>query len=120
MRVAAPVLEHGVADVIQRRAVLAGRQRVVGGPGEILKIHWSFFSHARRSHVALKPPVPEPVAAPAARKTRKPLKNCTKGQEIQMGCLLPPPCGGPRRAKLALEGGERGTTAAGVKYWGRR
>ncbi len=55
MRVAAPVLEHGIADVIQRRAVLAGRQRAVGGPGEMLKVHWSFFSRALASHVRPKP-----------------------------------------------------------------
>src|ERR1700687_3201281 len=37
MRVAARGLEqHGVADVVQRRAVLAGRQRTVGGPGDVL------------------------------------------------------------------------------------
>jgi hypothetical protein len=36
---AAVVQKHGVADVIERRAVLSGRQRTVGGPGDVLKFH---------------------------------------------------------------------------------
>ena len=40
MRVAAgAVQQQGIADVIERRAVLPGRQRAVGGPGEVLKRH---------------------------------------------------------------------------------
>jgi len=36
---AAVVQKHGVADVIERRAVLSGRQRTVGGPGDVSKFH---------------------------------------------------------------------------------
>ncbi len=40
MRIAAArVQEHRIADVIERRAVLPGRQRAVGGAGEMLKTH---------------------------------------------------------------------------------
>ena len=40
MRVAAARVEqHRIADVIERRAVLPGRQRAVGGTGEMLKTH---------------------------------------------------------------------------------
>ena len=40
MRVAAALVQQqGIADIVQRRAVLAGRQRAVGGTGEILKTH---------------------------------------------------------------------------------
>src|SRR6266446_7976708 len=40
MRVAAArAQQHRIADVIQRRAVLPGRQRAVGGTGEMLKTH---------------------------------------------------------------------------------
>ncbi len=40
MRVAAGVFQQqGIADVVQRRAVLAGRQCAVGGPGDAVKCH---------------------------------------------------------------------------------
>jgi hypothetical protein len=60
MAVAAVVFqEQGIADVVERRAVLAGRQRPAGGAGDLLKIHGSSFSAT-------------PAGFPA---TCKPLKN---------------------------------------------
>jgi hypothetical protein len=35
--------QQGIADIVQRRAVLPGRQRAAGGPGDLLKIHGSSF-----------------------------------------------------------------------------
>ena len=42
--------QQGIADVVQRRAVLPGRQRAVGGAGKILKIH-EILSARRFAHV---------------------------------------------------------------------
>jgi hypothetical protein len=62
MGVAALVQQHGIADVIQRRAVLPDRQRAVGGPGEMLKVHGVSFRAALVAG-SPKPPVLHPPAA---------------------------------------------------------
>ena len=82
MRVAAGVVpEQGIADIVKRRAVLPGRQRAVGGPGDVLKLH-------RISFRAIGPPVParpRPATAVASAVSNpcKSLKNYTNAREIQ-------------------------------------
>src|SRR5258707_5477547 len=60
---AASVQQHGIADIVQRRAVLAGGQRAVGGPGNMLKTH-EILSElmAARRHCRFQT-TPDPVAA---------------------------------------------------------
>src|SRR6266700_307343 len=60
------VQKQGVADVVERWAVLAGRHGTVGGPGEAMKIHYSFFLSGPLSHVSPGPPNPPPMAAALA------------------------------------------------------
>src|SRR5882762_7004155 len=61
VRVAAGMVQkQGVADVVERRAVLAGRQGTVGGSGDAMKIHYSFFLSSSLSHVPPGPPNPYP------------------------------------------------------------
>jgi hypothetical protein len=69
VRVAAGMVQQqGVADVVERWAVLAGRQGTVGGSGDAMKIHYSFFLLNPLSHVPPGPPNPLPMAAaPAGR-----------------------------------------------------
>src|SRR5882724_7839563 len=67
VRVAAGMVQkQGVADVVERWAVLAGRQGAVGGPGEAMKIHYSFFLSSPLSHVPPGPPNPLSMAAAPA------------------------------------------------------
>ena len=47
MRVAAGIaVQQGIADVVERRAVLAGRQGAIGGTGEIAKMHGNLSPRA--------------------------------------------------------------------------
>ena len=76
MRIAAArVQEHRIADVIERGAILPGRQRAVGGTGEMLKGHrvsfGSFFSSrpaqvpwgaATSADSGRRPPSPKPAS----------------------------------------------------------
>ena len=84
MRVAAGVVQQqGIADIVKRRAVLPGRQRAVGGTGELLKSHEISF----RAQLIARSPGSAGVATAAAAdlpKTCKSLKNYTKAREIQM------------------------------------
>src|SRR3977135_4235927 len=61
--------QQGIADVVQRRAVLPGRQRAVGGTGNMLKSHETSF-RAISSHVPRA--APNPPSAAAARLFRNP------------------------------------------------
>ena len=71
-----PLQQQRIADVVERRAVLAGRQRAAGGPGEILKRHRTSF---RRAAVTSDPKRRAATAAPA---TGKCLKRYTKARRI--------------------------------------
>src|SRR5712671_158540 len=67
VRVAAGMVQkQGVADVVEGWAVLAGRQGTVGGSGDAMKIHYSFFLSSPLSHVPPGPPNPLPMAAAPA------------------------------------------------------
>ncbi|OIQ76886.1 hypothetical protein GALL_414290 [mine drainage metagenome] len=59
---AGAIQQQGIADVIERRAVLAGRQRAVSGPGEFLKRHESSF-RAVWPHVPPGPAQPAPAGS---------------------------------------------------------
>ena len=75
MRVAAALAEQQrIADVVERRAVLSGRQRAAGGAGEILKSHRMFFPAARSpSHASRS--ARRPDLSPAAAERLKSLKS---------------------------------------------
>ena len=66
------VQQQGIADVIQRRPVLAGGQRAVGGAGEILKAHAVSFRRNRE---------PRAVESTAGLQA---IENDTNQREIQM------------------------------------
>jgi hypothetical protein len=56
---AGAVEQQGIADVIERRAVLPGRQRAVCGSGDLAKRHHIFFRNFRPCDgVARSPPWP--------------------------------------------------------------
>ncbi len=79
MRVAAgAVQQQGIADVVERRAVLAGRQRAIGGAGDHLKCHQISF-RAVWPHV---PPGSAKPAPAAADRLPRPAMLKTSAQEM--------------------------------------
>src|SRR6202035_3997100 len=97
MLVAAMMLaQQGIADLVQRRAVLAGRQRATGGAGKILKPHEMSF-RATTSRVPPAARTAPPRRPPASPITCKCLKNYTDSREIQMGR-------GSRRQRKGIKG----------------
>ena len=103
MGVAAAVFsEHGIADVIERRAVLLGGQRAQGGAGEMVEAHAVSFRRYRKSPKSLRRSLGRseaPAAASGPKRActpRKPLENYMNPQETQMepqcdGCHITPP-----------------------------
>ena len=84
MGVAAAVFEQqGIAHLVQRRAVLPGRQGAEGRPGDVLKIHPMSF-RASRKKAAQHPVHPRRGGRPSLRPACKPLKTYTNRSETQM------------------------------------
>ena len=84
MRVAAAIFQQQrIAHLKERRAVLAGRQRAVGGAGEILKLHGKSSRAAPFQVPSGGARCQRPLPS-ALRTSCKPLKNYTNSQKIQM------------------------------------